>query len=136
MQIIKEFKTFAVKGNAIDLAVGVVIGAAFGRVVTSLVEDIINPLINIFTGSIDFSDKVLRISTPLSELVIRYGSFITVLINFIIVAFSIFLVIRQINKLKKKEEEQKKVEPKKSEEVVLLSEIKDLLARKDSNPSE
>jgi large conductance mechanosensitive channel len=130
MQILKEFRTFAVKGNAIDLAVGVVIGAAFGKIVTSLVEDIINPLIGLFTGNIDFSDKVITLGLPIegtTQLVLRYGAFITAIINFVIVAFAIFLVVKQINKLKKKEED--KV-VKISEEVKILSEIKELLARK------
>lgn len=130
MQILKEFRTFAVKGNAIDLAVGVVIGAAFGKIVTSLVEDIINPLIGLFTGNIDFSDKVIRLGLPIegtTQLVLRYGAFITAVINFVIVAFAIFLVVKQINKLKKKEED--KI-VKISEEVKILTEIKELLARK------
>ena len=132
MQILKEFKTFAVKGNAIDLAVGVVIGAAFGKIVTSLVEDIINPIIGFLSGNIDFSDKVWILGLPIegtTQMVIRYGSFITTIINFVIVAFAIFIVIRQINKLKAKEEE--KVEKIKiSDEVKILTEIKELLAQK------
>lgn len=131
MKIIKEFKTFAVKGNAIDLAVGVVIGAAFGKIVTSLVEDIINPLIGLFAGNIDFSDKVFALNVPIEgvePLVLRYGIFITNVINFVIIAFAIFIVIRQINKLKAKEDkdEAKKI----SDEVKILTEIKELLANK------
>lgn len=132
MSMIKEFKKFAIKGNAIDLAVGVVIGAAFGKIVTSLVEDIINPLIGLVAGNIDFSDKVLALSIPIegvSPLVLRYGIFITNVINFIIVAFSIFLVIHYISKLKEKEEKVPEI-PKVSDEVKLLTEIKDLLANK------
>jgi large conductance mechanosensitive channel len=132
MSMIKEFKKFAIKGNAIDLAVGVVIGAAFGKIVTSLVEDIINPLIGLITGNIDFSNKVLALSLPLDgvePLVLRYGIFITAVINFVIVAFSIFIIIHYMNKLKEKEE--KNPEPSKvPEEVKLLSEIRDLLANK------
>lgn len=132
MKIIQEFKKFAVKGNAIELAVGVVIGAAFGKIVTSLVEDIINPLIGLITGNIDFSDKVLALNIPLEgvePLVLRYGAFITAVINFLIVAFSIFILIRYINKLKEKEEKIPET-PKVSEEVKVLKEIKDLLANK------
>lgn len=132
MSMIKEFKKFAIKGNAIDLAVGVVIGAAFGKIVTSLVEDIINPLIGLVAGNIDFSDKVLALSIPIegvSPLVLRYGIFITNVINFIIVAFSIFLVIHYISKPKEKEEKVPEI-PKVSDEVKLLTEIKDLLANK------
>lgn len=132
MKILKEFKTFAVKGNAIDLAVGVVIGAAFGKIVTSLVEDIINPLIGLLSGNIDFSNKVLALNLPIEgtdQLVLRYGAFITTITNFTIVAFAIFIVIRQINKLKAKEEN--RVESVKiSEEVKVLKEIKELLSQK------
>lgn len=133
MKILQEFKTFAVKGNAIDLAVGVVIGAAFGRIVTSLVEDIINPIIGLLTGGINFSDKVLKIGIPLegtTQLVIRYGVFITNLINFVIVAFAIFLVVKQINRFKRKEKKEECVPPKNSEEVKVLTEIRDLLSKK------
>lgn len=131
MTIIQEFKKFALKGSAVDLAVGVVIGAAFGKIVTSLVEDIINPLIGLITGNIDFSHKVFALNLPIGDiepLVLRYGAFITTVINFVVVAFAIFLVIHQMNKLKAKEE---KVEEKKiSDEVKILTEIKDLLANK------
>jgi large conductance mechanosensitive channel len=132
MTIIQEFKKFAVKGNAIDLAVGVVIGAAFGKIVTSLVEDIINPLIGLIAGNIDFSDKVFALNLPIGDvepLVLRYGAFITAVINFAIVAFAIFIVIHYISKLKEKEE--KNPEPTKiSDEVKVLTEIKDLLSQK------
>lgn len=132
MKIIQEFKKFAVKGNAIDLAVGVVIGAAFGKIVTSLVEDIINPLIGLIAGNIDFSDKalILHLAIPGGDpLILRYGVFITAIINFVIVAFSIFIVIYYLNKLKEKEE--KNTAPQKiSEEVKVLTEIKDLLSNK------
>lgn len=132
MKILQEFKTFAVKGNAIDLAVGVVIGAAFGKIVSSLVEDIINPIIGLITGGIDFSDKVLAIGIPIegaTQLVIRYGVFITNLINFIVIAFAIFLVVKQLNRLKAKEDK-KTAPPKISDEVKVLTEIKDLLSKK------
>jgi large conductance mechanosensitive channel len=130
MKIIQEFKSFAVKGNAIDLAVGVVIGAAFGKIVTSLVEDIINPLIGLFVGKIDLSQKVFALSLPIegsAQLVLRYGSFITAFINFIIIAVVIFLIVKQINRFKKEEKER---EPKISEEVVLLTQIRDSLTNK------
>jgi large conductance mechanosensitive channel len=131
MKIIQEFKKFAVKGNAIDLAVGVVIGAAFGKIVTSLVEDIINPLIGLISGNIDFSSKVLRLSIPVGDatpLVLRYGAFITTIINFVIIAFVIFIVIKQINR--SKDNESKIETPKISEEVKVLNEIKYLLSQK------
>lgn len=129
--MIKEFKKFAIKGNAIDLAVGVVIGAAFGKIVTSLVEDIINPLIGLIIGNIDFTDKVLALTLPVDgvePLVLRYGIFITNVINFTIVAFSIFIVIHYLSKMKEKEEKKEK-KAKISEEVKVLTEIRDLLQK-------
>lgn len=130
--IAEEFKNFAIKGNAVDLAVGVVIGAAFGKIVSSLVEDLINPIIGLVTGGIDFSDKVIvlkKATETQAELTLNYGMFITVLINFVIVAWAIFLVVKGINNLKRKEES-KIEEPKApSEEVMLLREISDKLSR-------
>ena len=93
--MLKEFKEFAMKGNVMDLAVGVVIGAAFQKIVTSLVEDIIMPCISILIGKIDFSDMVLTVGGAS----IKYGNFITTIVNFLIISFSIFLVVRYINKL-------------------------------------
>ena len=127
--MLEEFKAFAIKGNAVDLAVGVVIGAAFGSVVTSLVKDIINPPLGLLLGGIDFTDKaiVLRAATETSEAVLwTWGNFITAIINFIIIAFAIFLVVKQMNRLKKKEEEKPKGP---SEEVKLLTEIRDNLKK-------
>lgn len=130
--MIEEFKSFAIKGNAVDLAVGVVIGAAFGKIVASLVEDLINPIIGLVTGGIDFSDKVIvlkKATEAQAQLTLNYGMFITVLINFVIVAWAIFLVVKGINNLKRKEEENP-TEPKMpSEEVMLLREISDKLSR-------
>lgn len=94
----KEFKEFAMKGNVMDLAVGVVIGGAFQKIVTSLVEDIIMPCISILTGKIDFSDMVFTVGNAS----IKYGNFITTIVNFLIISFSIFLVIRYINKINNK----------------------------------
>jgi len=96
--MLKEFKEFAMKGNVVDLAVGVVIGAAFQKIVTSLVEDIIMPCISILTGKIDFSDMVFTVGNAS----IKYGNFITTIVNFLIISFSIFLVIRYINKINNK----------------------------------
>lgn len=131
-KIVDEFKSFAIKGNAVDLAVGVVIGAAFGKIVASLVEDIINPIIGLVTGGIDFSDKVIvlkKATEAQAALTLNYGMFITVLINFVIVAWAIFMVVKGINNLKRKEEENP-TEPKTpSEEVMLLREISDKLSR-------
>ena len=121
-KMLEEFKKFALKGNAVDLAVGVVIGAAFGSIVTSLVADIINPILGLLTGGVDFSTKVL----PVGDATINYGKFITSIIDFIIIAWAIFLVVKYMNKMMKKEEESP--EPKKpSKEVELLTEIRDSL---------
>lgn len=107
--MLKEFKKFAVKGNALDLAIGVVIGAAFGKIVSSLVADIINPILSVFISRIDFSQ--LTIPLP-GDNTITYGVFISVVIEFLIIAFSIFLVVRAINKLREKENIPKKVKTK------------------------
>lgn len=112
----KEFKEFAMKGNIMDLAVGVVIGGAFQRIVNSLVNDIIMPLIATFTGKVDFSDLTITLGNSS----IKYGSFITAIVNFLIIAFSIFLFIRYINKLNKKLEELKDEEIKKLKKKVKI----------------
>ena len=125
----KEFKEFALKGNVIDLAIGVIIGAAFGKIVTSLVSDIIMPPIGLLLGGINFSSFAWTIkqATDNTEAVsINYGLFINNLIDFIIVAFVIFLIVKQINRFKRKEE---KVAEKPNEEIVLLTEIRDSLKK-------
>lgn len=116
-----EFKKFAMKGNVIDLAVGVVIGAAFGKIVSSLVEDLIMPLVGLLLGGVDFSG----LSYTFGDTVLKYGQFIQTVVDFFIISFSIFMVIRFLNRFKKKEEEEAVVEVDKKEE--LLSEIRDLL---------
>ncbi len=126
---INEFKSFAIKGNMIDLAVGVIIGTAFGKVVSSLVSDIIMPPLGWITGGIDFSEKVWNLPTILgvgSPVAVNYGLFLNSLINFIIVAFAIFLVIKQINRFKKVEEAKPTVTP---EDIMLLREIRDSLKK-------
>lgn len=98
--MLKEFKEFAMKGNIMDLAIGVVIGGAFQQIVTSLVQDVIMPAVSIITGKVDFSDMVLKVG----DASIKYGNFITTIVNFLIIAFSIFLVVRYLNKLNKLKE--------------------------------
>ena len=121
----KEFKDFAAKGNVIELAVAVVIGAAFGKIVTSLVDDIIMPLFGILVGK-NFASLTLELNGSY----IAYGAFIQAIVDFLIIAFCVFLFTKLINKFKKKEE--KKVEaPKKSDEVLLLEEIRDLLKKQN-----
>ena len=136
--MLEEFKKFALRGNVVDLAVGVIIGAAFGLIVSSMVGDLIMPIIGAVTGGLDFSNYYLPLSAavktglPLAEAkkagaVLAYGNFLTVTLNFLIIAFVLFIAIQGINKVKRKEEA-KPVEPSASEK--LLAEIRDLLARK------
>ena len=138
-RMLTEFREFAMKGNVVDLAVGVIIGAAFGAIVTSLVGDIIMPIIGAATGGLDFSNYFAPLSkavtaTNLADAkkqgaVLAWGNFLTLTINFIIIAFVLFLVIRGINTLKRKEEAAPAAPPKPSAEVELLTEIRDLLKK-------
>lgn len=145
MNFIKEFKEFAVKGNAIDLAVGVIIGGAFGKIVTSIIDDLIMPVVGALMGKPDFSSLyvVLKEGTePIAQgatleaakatgaTIFAYGDFITVTINFLLLAFIIFLMVKGIMKLKKKEEEVPQAPPAPSKEEELLGEIRDLLKKK------
>jgi large conductance mechanosensitive channel len=139
IRMLNEFREFAMKGNVVDLAVGVIIGAAFGAIVTSLVGDVIMPMIGAVTGGLDFSNYF----TPLSKAVtatnladakkqgavLAWGSFLTLTINFVIVAFVLFLVIRLMNQLKRKEQAAPAAPPKPPAEVELLTEIRDLLKK-------
>jgi large conductance mechanosensitive channel len=131
MSMIKEFRDFAMKGNVVDLAVGVVIGAAFGKIVTSLVEDIMMPVIGWVVGKVDFSQMVLHLPSLVagqSEVALKYGSFLTILVNFLIVAFAIFMfVVKPLNKMKKPAPAAAPAGPT---DVELLSEIRDLLKKK------
>ena len=123
--VIKEFKAFIERGSVIDLAVGVVIGGAFSSIVTSLVNDIIMPLIGIIIGGIDFTGLSFKVGSAY----VKYGNFIQNVINFLIIAFALFLLVKGINKLSHKEEP-KKEEYKKSDEVILREEIRDVLKKK------
>ncbi|NHZ85710.1 MAG: large-conductance mechanosensitive channel protein MscL [Planctomycetia bacterium] len=132
MGMMKEFKEFAIKGNVMDMAVGIVIGAAFGKIVGSLVTDVIMPPIGILLGAVDFSSLsfVLKEATEATEAVtLNYGVFINTVVEFIIIAFAIFIVIKGINSAKKKEEEKPVEPPKPSEEVILLKDIRDALKK-------
>ncbi|HDX9587532.1 TPA: large conductance mechanosensitive channel protein MscL [Bacillus pseudomycoides] len=125
-----EFKKFALKGNVMDLAVGVVIGGAFGKIVSSLVNDIIMPLLGLLLGGINFS----KLAYPLGEDTLKYGAFIQTVVDFFIIAFSIFLFIKLFNKLTFKKEEEKKEEvPAPTKEEVLLTEIRDLLKQQNTS---
>lgn len=129
--MLKEFKAFAFKGNVVDLAVGVIIGGAFGKIVTSLVNDIIMPIIGIILGGISFTD-LKYVITPADEAAgvagsaIMYGQFIQNILDFLIIAFCIFLMVKAVNATKKKEEA---APAKPAEDIVLLTEIRDLLKK-------
>ncbi len=135
MSVLKEFKEFAVKGNVIDIAVGIIIGAGFGKVVSSIVSDVIMPPIGLLIGGIDFSKLAITLqaaSEGTEAVVISYGKFVQTAVDFTIIAFAIFMMIKGINALKRKEEA--KVEPPKepapTKEELLLTEIRDLLKTK------
>jgi large conductance mechanosensitive channel len=135
MGFLKEFKEFAMRGSVVDLAVGVVIGGAFGKIVTSLVDDIIMPPIGYLTGGVDFSSKKLILkaadeATKQAEVSINYGNFINVIIQFLIVAFCIFCVIKALNSLKRKEEAAPAAPAAPTKEETLLTEIRDILKNK------
>lgn len=137
MGFLKEFKEFAMRGSVIDLAVGVVIGGAFGKIVTSLVDDIIMPPIGFITGGVDFSNlKYVMVDADaaagIEEVSLSYGNFINVVIQFLIIALCIFMVIKGLNSLKREEEvvPEPEVEPAPTKEEVLLAEIRDLLKNK------
>jgi large conductance mechanosensitive channel len=136
MAIIKEFKEFISKGNVVDLAVGVIIGAAFGKIITSLVDDILMPPLGFIMGGVDFSSKKLVLISAdaifkVEEVAIRYGNFINAVIQFLIVSFCIFAVIKTMNALKRKEEETPVAQLAPSPEEALLMEIRDLLKQQN-----
>ena len=129
--MLQEFKKFALKGNVMDLAVGVIIGGAFGKIVTSLVNDIIMPVLGVFTGRINLSELKWVISAgtaAVPELAIKYGQFLQTTLDFILISFSIFMAIKAITSFRKKEEE-KPIAVKSSNEELLLAEIRDLLKK-------
>lgn len=131
MGLVKEFKAFAMRGNVVDMAVGVVIGAAFGKIVTSMVNDIIMPLVGSLVGNMDLSNlKVIvqqasvdAAGTEIPAISVNYGNFLQMVLDFLIVAFCIFMVIRAMNSMKKKEEEKPAAPPAPSNEEVLLGDI-------------
>lgn len=132
MSMMKEFKDFAIKGNVVDMAVGIVIGAAFGKIVTALVAGVLMPPIGVLLGGVDFSDLAYIVKEATGDspaVAISYGKFVQTVIDFTIIAFAIFMVVKGINSLKKKEEAAPKAPPKPSNEEVLLSEIRDLLKK-------
>ena len=130
MGMMQEFKEFAVKGNVVDMAVGIIIGAAFGKIVSSFVADVIMPPIGVLLGGVDFSNLAIIVKEAVGEapaVVISYGKFVQTMIDFTIIAFAIFMAVKAINAFKKKEEEAPEAPPESSKEEVLLAEIRDLL---------
>ena len=133
MSFISEFKEFASRGNVMDMAVGIIIGAAFGKIVSSFVEDVIMPPIGVLIGGVDFTDLAITIKEAAGEVpavTLNYGNFIQTVFDFLIIAFAIFLVIKAMNRLKRKEEEKPAEPPAPSKEEVLLAEIRDILKEK------
>ncbi|AHY41708.1 MULTISPECIES: large-conductance mechanosensitive channel protein MscL [Stutzerimonas] len=130
MSLINEFKAFAVRGNVVDMAVGIVIGAAFGKIVSSFVDGVIMPPLGLLIGGVDFSDLAIVLKDAVGEapaVVLRYGAFIQTVVDFVIIAFAIFMAIKAINHLKRKEAEAPSAPPAPSKEELLLTEIRDLL---------
>lgn len=131
--MLQEFKEFAMRGNVVDMAVGIVIGTAFGKIVSSFVSDVIMPPIGMITGGVDFTDLAITLQEATGEaeaITLNYGMFINTILDFVIIAFAIFVVIKAMNKMKREEpEEEKEEEPKGPTEVELLTEIRDSLKK-------
>ena len=132
MSMMSEFKSFAMRGNVMDMAVGIVIGGAFGKIVSSFVNDVLMPPIGMLMGGVDFKDLSVVLKESVGEVAavtLNYGSFIQTVVDFLIIAFAIFMVVKAMNNLKKKEEEAPAAPPKPSAEEVLLTEIRDSLRK-------
>ena len=130
MSVLKEFKEFAVKGNVIDMAVGIIIGAAFGKIVSSFVGDVVMPPIGVLLGGVDFSDLAIVLKEAVNgapAVMLSYGKFIQTVIDFTIIAFAIFIAVKAINRMKRAEEAAPAEPPAPTPDVVLLQEIRDLL---------
>ena len=125
MSIVTEFREFAVKGNVMDLAVGVIIGAAFGKIVSSLVEDVVMPVIGVLLGGLNFSDLAVKVGSA----TLKYGKFLQTCLDFLIIAWAIFLMIKLVNRIKREEAPQPAPAVEKPREEALLEEIRDLLKR-------
>jgi large conductance mechanosensitive channel len=132
MGMMTEFKSFAMRGNVVDMAVGIVIGAAFGKIVSSFVNDVLMPPIGMMMGGVDFKDLAIVLQAATDEaaaVTVNYGAFIQTVLDFVIIAFAIFMVVRAMNSMKKKEEAAPAAPPKPSAEVELLTEIRDSLKK-------
>lgn len=133
MGLMKEFKDFAMRGNVIDMAVGIIIGAAFGKIVASLVNDVLMPPLGLLVGNVNFTDLAITLKEAVGDspaVLLKYGAFIQTIFDFIIIAFAIFMMIKWINKLKKKEKEAPAAPPTPSKQEVLLTEIRDILKQR------
>ena len=132
MSMMKEFRDFAMRGNVVDMAVGIVIGAAFGKIITAFVNGVLMPPIGLLVGGVDFSELSMILqeaSGEVAAVTLNYGAFIQTVVDFIIIAFAIFMVVKAMNKMKKKEEAKPAAPPKPSAEENLLTEIRDLLKK-------
>lgn len=132
MSMMSEFKDFAVKGNVMDMAVGIIIGGAFGKIVSSFVNDVLMPPLGLLLGNVDFSDLAIKLSEGVDgadPVMWKYGAFIQTVVDFTILAFAIFMMVRWMNNLKKKEEAAPAEPPKPSKQETLLTEIRDLLKK-------
>lgn len=133
MKMLQEFKQFAMRGNVMDMAVGIIIGAAFGKIVSSVVADVIMPPIGLLLGGVDFSNLAITLKEGVDgaePVLLKYGVFINTVIDFIIIAFAIFMVVKAINSMKKKEEEKPVAPPEPTKSEILLAEIRDELRKK------
>ena len=134
MSLLQEFKEFAIKGNAIDMAVGIIIGAAFGKIISSLVADVVMPPIGVLIGGVDFTKLAVTLKEAVGDspaVTLNYGNFIQSMVDFTIIAFVIFIMVKLINNLKKKEAAAPVAAPEPSKEELLLTEIRDLLKAKN-----
>lgn len=132
MKMLQEFKAFAMRGNVVDMAVGIIIGGAFGKIVSSFVSDVIMPPIGLLLGGVDFSDLAITLKAAEEgqpAVMLKYGMFINTVIDFLIIAFAIFMVIKGMSSLKKKEQEKPAAPPEPPADVKLLTEIRDLLKK-------
>lgn len=133
MSMMKEFREFAMRGNVVDMAVGIVIGAAFGKIVSSFVDDVLMPPIGLAVGGVDFTRLAVTLKAATEEtpaVMLNYGAFVQSVVDFAIIAFAIFMVIKAMNSMKKREEAKPEPPPAPPKEVVLLEEIRDLLKSK------
>lgn len=133
MKVLQEFKQFAMRGNVMDMAIGIIIGAAFGKIISSVVGDVIMPPIGLLLGGVDFSNLAITLkegSEGVQPVLLKYGVFINTVIDFIIIAFAIFMVVKGINSIKKKEEEKPAAPPAPTKSEILLEEIRNELRKK------